>query len=228
MIFNPLNNKIMEKVYSVREIVTERFSNSVLRDHVYATYFDLQNAQKHLEHLEKKGSDMQDYGEVQLFIDTYEISKEFSPIPMKKVIYSTCYGGFGFSEEFITKFKGLNLSHWERDNQYLIAKAIEFGLDKASGDFASLAVEEIPAICSFEIDEYDGAESVRVYLHVTMEELKSGLSQEKLEVLEKFSGISIVIGNEPKYDSAGFCMEDREPLTAEDCWDGDESDKCLQ
>jgi hypothetical protein len=150
---------------------------------------------------------------------------------MKKILYNTCYGGFGLSEEFIKHVNGSIDYQWYcgRDDQELIQKAIDFGLDKASGMFANLAITEIPDICNYEIDEYDGSESVNATLPVSMDELESGLSKEKLAVLAENPYISLVLckDEEPKYDSAGFCAEDNEPTEA-DFWDGDESDKFLQ
>lgn len=137
---------------------------------------------------------------------------------MKKVLYNTCYGGFGLSKEFI-KSLGVdpydyeNYPFYSRDDQEFIQKVLDFGLKEASGPYASLAVTEIPDICSYMIDEYDGVESVNTTLHVSMDELESGLSKEKLDVLYKNPHISIVVTSEHQ---------------EADYWNGDESDKTLQ
>jgi hypothetical protein len=86
---------------------------------------------------------------------------------MKKVAYNASFGGFGLSEkacEVLTKIKGKPVSPYDfngydRADPDLI-KVIEDLGDEANGSFADLQIKEIPDGASFEIDEYDGNESV--------------------------------------------------------------------
>lgn len=110
-----------------------------------------------------------------------------------KVLINTCYGGFGFSKEF-QNLIGDDLYAWEisRNDQELIKKAEEFGLEKASGLYSRLEVVEIPDGCFYEIHEYDGTESIdETWITVTQDELKNGLSPERLALASKVSCIRI-------------------------------------
>lgn len=94
------------------------------------------------------------------------------------VLYNDCYGGFRFSDEFITAFYKLYPDTKPRYlNKYdvsddcrtdpLVNKLVrEFGCDKASGPCAKLAMTEIPDGARFKIKEYDGAEWIKVKLGV--------------------------------------------------------------
>ncbi len=96
---------------------------------------------------------------------------------MIKILYNNCYGGFNFSDEFATEYKrrkGETIS--ARGRLYRIgensircdpvAVAIfeEFGSERSSGEASAIELCEIPAIFGhfWEIDEYDGDETVRV------------------------------------------------------------------
>lgn len=67
------------------------------------------------------------------------------------------YRGCGAS---IMYFMLHNKSHVEYDKQILNTIYETFGLRCASGQYASLAITEIPALCSYEIEEYDGSEKI--------------------------------------------------------------------
>jgi len=119
-----------------------------------------------------------------------------------KVILNRCYGGFGFSEEFtkhIKTFPGYEEMYSgnigiNRNDQFLIEEAIKFGLDKASGGFAQLAVVDIPDGVEYSISEYDGQEWIsQLWIEVTLQELKNGLTQEQLDILENNKGVDIKI-----------------------------------
>ena len=83
-----------------------------------------------------------------------------------KVVYNAMYGGFGFSEEFVTEFKKRHpeksLDKWsvERSDPDVIALLEEMGSDESSGYCANLQIEKIPDDVEFEIGEYDGMETV--------------------------------------------------------------------
>jgi hypothetical protein len=94
-----------------------------------------------------------------------------------KVLYNDCYGGFAFSEEFLAAFKertgrtlnmdkelmflGLNSIRCSTD---AIALLEEKGAEWSSGAGSYLAIREFPAVFAnyWDIDEYDGNESVRI------------------------------------------------------------------
>ena len=81
-----------------------------------------------------------------------------------KVVINKCFGGFGLSKE---AYKFLNIP-WDgygfefmgdRSNPALV-KCVETLGNKASGGLSSLKVVEIPDDVEWEINEYDGLESV--------------------------------------------------------------------
>ena len=81
-----------------------------------------------------------------------------------KVVINKCFGGFGLSEE---AYKFLNIP-WDgygyelmedRSNPALV-KCVEALGKNASGELSSLKVVEIPDDVEWEINEYDGLESV--------------------------------------------------------------------
>jgi hypothetical protein len=102
---------------------------------------------------------------------------------MTKVVYNTCYGGFGLSDKAVQRYSdltGLGLTfhkiyvtgHWEfpngdwwdekdlsRSDPILIQVVEELG-EEANGNYAKLAFREVEAGTKYRIDEYDGMESV--------------------------------------------------------------------
>ena len=80
-----------------------------------------------------------------------------------KVLYNAKYGGFSFSDAFVDEFKK---RHPEkkckngRTDPDVIALFEEMGSERSSGRCANLQIEEIPDDVEFEIDEYDGMETV--------------------------------------------------------------------
>ncbi len=93
-----------------------------------------------------------------------------------KVVYNGCYGGFTLSEEAV-KYMAENGSesakealakagewgiyyHPERDDPLLVEAVETLGSKVASGSYAALQIAEIPDGADWEIDEYDGNESV--------------------------------------------------------------------
>ena len=80
---------------------------------------------------------------------------------MKKLVINHCYGGFGLSD-YAVKALGLRSAYADiaRDDERLIA-LVEADADKASGDCAKLRIVELPdGYTDYEVDEYDGFESV--------------------------------------------------------------------
>ncbi len=78
-----------------------------------------------------------------------------------KVVINTCWGGFSLSE-VARKELGLNHSHSyiERNDPRLIEIIERLGSEACSGQHAKLKIVEIPNGIEWEIDEYDGMESV--------------------------------------------------------------------
>ena len=84
-----------------------------------------------------------------------------------KIVVNRCWGGFGLSEE---AYRELGLpwdrygyaynSEHERNDPKLVEVVERLG-DKANGRCAYLRVIEIPDGIDWEIDDYDGMETVR-------------------------------------------------------------------
>jgi hypothetical protein len=94
-----------------------------------------------------------------------------------KILYNDSYGAFAFSAAFLAAYKertGVNINLDNalfrlgpdsiRCDPVAIALIEEHGVEWASGPNAWLAIREIPDLFAqyWEIDEYDGNESVRV------------------------------------------------------------------
>jgi hypothetical protein len=96
--------------------------------------------------------------------------------PMMKVLYNNCYGGFNLSAEFQTEYACRTGKEMTDYQQYStgsgsirvdpVAHAIfeEHGSEWSSGLMACIKIREIPTALAnyWEIDEYDGDETVRV------------------------------------------------------------------
>ena len=93
-----------------------------------------------------------------------------------KIVINTCYGCFGLSKaaaQWMAErgcqdaindlasdhFYGHDLGE-DRNNPLLVEVVETLGSKMASGRYASLKVVEIPDGIEWEIDEYDGAESI--------------------------------------------------------------------
>lgn len=85
---------------------------------------------------------------------------------MTKIAYNACYGGFGLSDEAMTRYTeltGEDTTNWcrsdfTRHDPALIQVIEELG-EAADGFCAKLRIEEIDGK-KYRIDEYDGYESV--------------------------------------------------------------------
>jgi hypothetical protein len=65
-------------------------------------------------------------------------------------------------------------------------------LGKASwGRSAELKIVTIPDGASYSIDEYDGKESYDIWVEATLEELKQGLSEDKLKLAKQCGAVRI-------------------------------------
>jgi hypothetical protein len=116
-----------------------------------------------------------------------------------KVLINNCYGGFGYSDEFVKEFykrKGIEPQEYHEDmtvdNPEVIALFEELGSEFASGSFAQLKIVEIPDGLKFDVGEYDGQEWIsNTWIKVTLEELSKGLTDEQLQLAEKATCIKI-------------------------------------
>lgn len=130
-----------------------------------------------------------------------------------KVLINTCYGGFGFSEGFVehANANGFSLSRYDegqRSNQELIALAEAFGLEKVNGMCANLEVRELPDGLEYSIDEYDGVEHIEyTYLVISLEELKSGIANERLDLAVRANFLMIGLPR-VKDEEADKCYSD--------------------
>ena len=85
---------------------------------------------------------------------------------MHKVVINVSYGGFDLSEEaykLLAARKGVeqirDIELIDRHDPDLVAVVEELGCQRASGDFATLYIEEIEGN-QYNINEYDGSETV--------------------------------------------------------------------
>lgn len=129
-----------------------------------------------------------------------------------KLFINNCYGGFNFSYDacklwlernnisFIEDYKDYD-GHPAftidgkcdyvsydilRDNSDMIQIFEEKGSEFVSGFCSELILVEIPDGCQYRIGEYDGIEHIdQIWIEVTLDELKNGLSQEQLDMVSK-------------------------------------------
>jgi hypothetical protein len=151
--------------------------------------------------------------------DFYTTEKYKLKLKLKimKVLVNECYGGYGISVEagklwlerkaipYEIYEDGYNLiliingerqymSHYiSRTDETLIEIFEEKGSEFTSGRHAELALEEIPDGCEYDIHEYDGTEYISsTWIKITLDELKNGLSGDRLEMAQKVSCIKLV------------------------------------
>jgi len=120
------------------------------------------------------------------------------------ILINICYGGFSFSPEFSQYFYTLH-PDLQEDNTRLdyctninprtdprVIEAIkDFGLDRAAGMCAHLSLEEIADGLDYSIDEYDGMESLRTHLVVTLDDLFKGLNPDRMELAKLADSIIV-------------------------------------
>lgn len=111
------------------------------------------------------------------------------------VVINESYGGYGLSNkvsEYLKTITGLENPEWEleRHDLNLIDAIRKFG-KKANGSFASLTLKDIPVGVDYDIQEYDGAESLFLFVRFTEIELKNGLSPEQLNLLKYTRNIRV-------------------------------------
>ena len=107
-----------------------------------------------------------------------------------KVVINRCHGGFSLSakaKEILTMILGeedcYGLELYENRNNPIFVALVEKMGKGINGGSANLEVVEIADGLDYDIEEYDGYESVTEYLSVYEHELRYGLSEEKLKLL---------------------------------------------
>lgn len=106
-----------------------------------------------------------------------------------KIVINDFYGGFSLNQKAIERLKELknqpdfDFHTLERNDPFLVQVVEEMG-SESNGEFSELSVVEIQDGLSYWISEYDGLESLVPYIPVTTDELKNGLSAEKIELLK--------------------------------------------
>jgi hypothetical protein len=84
---------------------------------------------------------------------------------MTKVVYNSCFGGFGLSEAAKERYEAIAgkppvyACDLNRTDPVLVQVVEELG-QKASDWAANLEIAEIPSGVKFRIDDYDGSERV--------------------------------------------------------------------
>jgi len=134
------------------------------------------------------------------------------------ILINRCYGGYGLSDKavrlYLTKknipivlnpqysdsyfkyyivednnqFSGYNIS---RNDSVIIEVVRELGKN-ANGSSAELKIVSIPDGCHYDIDEYDGMESIKTWFELTEEDLLKGITPEKLKTLKSVDFIKIL------------------------------------
>jgi len=84
----------------------------------------------------------------------------------------------------------------DREDPILIELFEERGSKFVSGNHAELVLVHIPDNCEYSVGEYDGQEWIEeTWINVTLEELKNGLSEDKLLLAQQVSCIRIADEN---------------------------------
>ena len=87
---------------------------------------------------------------------------------MTKIVYNTCYGGFGLSKTAIFRYWEIRSEippdDWHADevnrSDPILVQVVEELGDAAGDGFAKLAIRELETGTQYRIDEYDGMENV--------------------------------------------------------------------
>ncbi len=132
-----------------------------------------------------------------------------------KILINKCHGGYSISANALSMYadkKGLKYSvkneylpfldladgtslsfyNIERNDPTLIEVFEELGSEDFSGICAEVSIVEIPDNAQYKISEYDGKEWIeQIWIEVTLDELKNGLSVEQLSMVFKGCDIKL-------------------------------------
>lgn len=109
-----------------------------------------------------------------------------------KVLLNKRYGGFSVSEQAMELYEQQTGKEWDDDERAYRADPVmvhiveTLGKD-ANGLFANLSIVEIPDGMQYEIDEYLGFESIRIYPPANWRELAHEPLQTVVESMMKFN-----------------------------------------
>lgn len=111
-----------------------------------------------------------------------------------KVVINLCFGGYGISEEaqriLLMTLGEDGYNEMERHHPIFVSLVENMG-EAVNGRFAKLGIVEIEDGLDYDIEEYDGYESVSEYVSVFEEQLRNGLSEEKLRLLRYTKNIRV-------------------------------------
>tara|TARA_Y100000590_G_scaffold444979_1_gene576464 strand:+ start:302 stop:721 length:420 start_codon:yes stop_codon:yes gene_type:complete len=116
-----------------------------------------------------------------------------------KIVLNKCFGGFRLSdkcEEMLEKKTGKMYFELERHNEHLVSIVEMYGKNASDNLVSQLEIVEIPDGCKYNIDEYDGMESVNTYIEITEDDLFIGLNLERLELARQVDFIKLIKGEE--------------------------------
>jgi hypothetical protein len=127
-----------------------------------------------------------------------------------KVVINDCYGGFGLSDEVLkmylersntpyTIYHSGNYDHIIVDDQPFTEDSIARHdpilieiLEEVGWVKKGFAIVVIPDFAKYSIGEYDGKEWIdNTWINVTVDELRAGLSQERLEQASQVNFIKV-------------------------------------
>lgn len=81
-----------------------------------------------------------------------------------KIVINKCFGGFGLSQEAYEylglEWDGFGFADEIKRNDPKLVECVETLGERADGRFANLVVVEIPDDVEWEIDQYDGLETI--------------------------------------------------------------------
>lgn len=117
---------------------------------------------------------------------------------MKKVVVNSCYGGYGWSKEALDEYERRTGVHVEyggridREDPVAIQMLEELGSKFCSGRFADLTIETYDdSIFRYEIDEYDGIESLTLFPALTEDRVRSCRSMDEVVNLLSQCGVLV-------------------------------------
>ena len=90
------------------------------------------------------------------------INTEYGGFSVSKAVYKELgfkWDGYGYLDNEDFGIKSDKLDAWRADPR-LIAAIEKLGVNKASGDMAQIAIRDIPDGTDWEINDYDGMESI--------------------------------------------------------------------
>lgn len=111
-----------------------------------------------------------------------------------KVVINVCHGGFGISEEakriLLLTLGEDGFNEMERHDPIFVSLVENMG-KAVNNEYSKLAIVNVEDGLDYDVEEYDGYESIREYLSVFEDGLRNGLSEEKLALLKYTNEIRV-------------------------------------